>query len=231
MLKELIKIANELDDRGLLRLAGQLDNIILKFAEDDADEFESGVALEALQADEAVESEASSIVADAIDRSAEMRHFKNTFLTRNPGGEAEGSTFFEPQDIESLKAAVWTPYPHPEIAGDAQGYKADIPGTFGLIKLEDLEPDTPIKMVLGHKGETPFVTVLVDNADVPSDLARSEFTTILLGPGEDGLIVYTFHPGPPIAPSIMTPSAETEAAKVAADAMAIGFDYAKAAAL
>jgi hypothetical protein len=213
-----------------------LDNIILKLAEDEADEFESGVAFEALQADEAVESEASSIVAEAIDRSVGMPHFEKTFLTRNPGGEAEGSTFFEPQDAESLKAAVWRPYPHPDIKAPAQGFKADITGTFGLVKLKDLEPDTPIKMVLGHKGEAlegeePFVTVLIDGTDVPSDLTRAEFTTILLGPGEGGLIVWTFFPGPPIAPSTMTPSAETEAVKVAADAIALGFDYAKAATL
>jgi len=231
MIKELINIANEMDNRGLLKLATQLDDIILKFAEDDSDEVEAGIAFEALQADEAVESEASSMVADAIDRSIGMPHFENTFVTRNPGNESEGSTFFEPQDAESLRSAAWEPYPHPDIKAPAQGFRADISGTFGLVELSKLDPDTPIKMVLGHKGETPFVTVLIDKADVPSDLSKSEFTTILLGPGEDGLIVWTFFPGPPIAPSTTTPSAETEDASVVSDAISLGFEYGKVATL
>ena len=69
----------------------------------------------------------------------------------------------------------------------------------------------------------------MDKSDVPSNLTDTDFTTILLGPGDDGLIVWTFFPGPPIAPSTTTPSAETEAVKVAADAKELGFDYAKVA--
>lgn len=212
MLKELIRISNELDRRGLVRLASQLDDIILETASKGANE-------------------ASGIVADAIDRSIGMPHFKNTFLTRNPGGEAEGSTFFEPQSAESLKAAVWAPYSHPDIAGAVQGYKADIPGTFGLVELGDLDPNTPVKMVLGHKGETPFVTCLISKDDAPGDLQRKDFTTILLGPGDEGLIVYTFFPGPPIAPSRLQPTKETEAARVVADAISLDFRYGKIATL
>jgi len=219
MFKELIKVANTLDQKGFCELADRLDKVIIRLAEEE--EESSSQAEE----DESVSKE----VAEAIDRSVGMSHFEKTFLTRNPGGESEGSIFSEPQNAESLKAATWMVYNHPDILAPAQGYRADIAGTFGLVRLDDLSPDTPVKAVLGHKGETEFVTILVDRANVPSNLTNTDFTTMLLGPGDDGLIVWTFHPGPPVAPSAMTPSAETEDVKIATDAMNLGFEYAKVA--
>ena len=222
MLKELISIANELDKRSLRMEADKLDSIILKFAEDNFDD-ENFV--------EPGEHNASQIVSDAIERSVGMPHYEATFLTRNPGDEAEGSVFLEAQTSDSLKNAVWEPYDHEDIKAPAQGYKANIPGTFGLIELKHLDPDVPVKMVLGHKGEEPFVTALVDKSNVSSELTDKDFTVILLGPGKDGLIVWTFFPGPPIAPSTMTPTEETDSVRTGADAIAIGFDYAKVATL
>jgi len=221
MIKKLIKIANELDKRGLRKEADYLDSL-LKIAEEDFEE----------EAEEDIsDPDASQIVYDAIDRTIGMTHYENTFLTRNPSDESEGSVFSEAQTSDSLKTFDWEPYPHPAIMNPAQGYRANIPGVFGLIELKGLDPNTPVKMELGHKGETPFVMALVDKSDVPSELTKTEFTTILLGPGEDGLIVWTFHPGPPVAPSTTTPSEETSSVETAADAIDIGFDYAKVATL
>jgi len=225
MFKELIKIANELDSKGLRKEADYLDGIILKFAEDNFDD-EDFVEPEELGA-----SNASRIVSDAIERSIGMPHYEATFLTRNPGDEAEGSVFLEAQTSDSLKAAVWQPFGHKDIKAPAQGYEANIPGTFGLVELKKLDSEVPIKMVLGHKGEEPFVTALVDKSNVSSELTEKDFTVILLGPGEDGLIVWTFFPGPPIVPSSTTPSEETDSVRTVADAIAIGFDYAKVATL
>jgi hypothetical protein len=219
MLNKLVKVANTLDLSGLVKLADRLDKVIIKLAEEDEELFE----------ERQKELSASEEVVQAIDRSIGMPHFENTFLTRNPGEEAEGSVFNEPQSAESLKAAFWEPYPHPDISAPAQGYSGNISGTFGIVKLEDLDSDTPVKAVLGHKGETPFMTILVDKSNIPSDLIDTDFTTILLGPGDNGLIVWTFFPGPPLAPSTTAPSAETEAVEVAADAINIGFEYAKVA--
>ena len=207
-LKGLVSVSNSLDARGLVRLADRLDKIIFKIAED-----------------------SSAIVSGAIDRTVGMPHYENTFLTRNPGNESEGSVFLDPQTSESLKVASWEPYDHAEISAPAQGYKANIPGTFGIVNLSDLDPETPAKSVLGHKGEDPFAIVLVDKGDVPNELTNTDFTTILLGPGENGLIVWTFFPGPPVAPSRTVPSPEIEAIETVADAAALGFDYAKVATL
>tara|TARA_Y100000034_G_scaffold127624_1_gene180689 strand:- start:901 stop:1584 length:684 start_codon:yes stop_codon:yes gene_type:complete len=225
MLKELIKIANELDKRSLRVEADKLDSIILKFAEDNFDD-ENFIEPEELES-----SNSSQIVSDAIERSIGMPHYEATFLTRNPGDEAEGSVFLEAQTSDSLKAAVWQPFGHEDIKAPAQGYEANIPGTFGLVELKNLDSEVPIKMVLGHKGEEPFVTALVDKSNVSRELTEKDFTVILLGPGEDGLIVWTFFPGPPIAPSSTTPSEKTDSVRTVADAIAIGFDYAKVATL
>lgn len=199
----LVHLANRLDSLGLVKEASILDDVLYKLAEED------------------------SVVIDTIKRSLEMPHFKNTFLTRNPGPESEGSTFLEPQTPESLMSANWEKYDHPDIAPPAIGYKADIPGKVGVIKLSELNPETPIKMELGHKGEDEFVFPIISQSDVPSRLSEVDFTTLLIGPGGDDLIVYTFFPGDPIMPSTTTPSEETESAKTVRDAMRLGFEYGK----
>lgn len=206
MFKELIKIANELDERGLTDEADTLDEII-GGAEEGGD--------------------ASSIVIDAIERSAGMPHFEKTFETRNPGPDSEGSVFNEPQSVESLKAAKWEAFSHPDIKAPAKGFSAQIPGKIGLVNLADLDPSTPIRMELGHKGEDEFVTTLIDKADAPLEKLEVDFTVMLIGPGEGGDIVWTFFPGDPIMPSSMTPSTETESASTAQDAIDLGFSYGK----
>lgn len=171
--------------------------------------------------------DASSIVRSAIERTKDMPHFQKTFITRNPGPNSEGSTFKEPQTLESLAAANWSPYNHPEIKAPAMGYRADIPGMMNLVKLSEVEPETPIKMELGHKGETKFVTVLLSPKDLGQSGTPVDHTVILLGPGESGPIVWTFFPGDPVAPSTSTPNEKTRSAKTVRDAMALGFMYGK----
>jgi hypothetical protein len=169
----------------------------------------------------------SNVVKAAIQRSLDMPHFKNTFITRNPGPESEGSTFNRRQTPQSLMKAKWAPFSHPSIQAPAVGYSAPISGTMNLIKLTDLDPDTPVKMVLGHKGETPFVTALLSPRDIGIAGTPVDHTVILLGPGDDGNIVWTFFPGDPIQPSSTEPSRETRAAKTVEDAINLGFMYGK----
>lgn len=180
-----------------------------------------------MEEEEAVKGDASSIVRDAIERTLDMPHFKNTFLTRNPGPDSEGSTFNEPQSPESLMGAEWKEFSHPDIKAPAVGYSANIPGTMNLVKLTGLDPQTPLKMVLGHKGETPFVTALLSPKDIGQAGTPVDHTVILLGPGEGGSIVWTFHPGDPIRPSTTEPNPETEAARTVEDAIKLGFMYGK----
>ena len=212
MLKELIKLANELDEKGMTEEADRLDDIIEEAGE---------------EGDPKSTGSSADTVRDAIERTMDMPHFKNTFLMRNPGTESEGSIFNEPQTPETLMAAEWKEFSHPAIMTPAVGYSAPIPGTMNLVKLETLDPQTPIRMELGHKGETEFVTTLINSSDIGQNGVPVDHTVILLGPGEDGHIVWTFHPGDPIRPSTMTPSPETEAAKTVEDAMSLGFQLGK----
>ena len=189
MLKELIKLANELDEKGMTEEADRLDDII----EEAGEEGESKST-----------GSSADTVRDAIERTMDMPHFKNTFLMRNPGADSEGSIFNEPQTPESLMAAEWKEFSHPAIQAPAVGYSAPISGSMNLIKLDTLDPQTPVRMELGHKGETEYVTALLSPADVRQKGTPVDHTVILLGPSDDGLIVWTFHPGDPIRPSTTT---------------------------
>mgnify|MGYP001414697206 CR=1 FL=1 len=273
--RELVSLANELDQRGLVREADTVDSLVIKAASfipekvepfsvkiiggrfeggsgmvtDKYDDGVYGIDLDepmhgsdrGFASEEQVEEiapkaegaaaiaadDASSLVRAAIKRTQGMPHFEKTFLTRNPGPDSEGSIFSEPQTAETLMAAEWTSFDHPEIKSPAKGYSAKIPGRLGLVKLSDLDPDTPVRMEQGHKGEDEYVTALIDSSYTSPEALDVSFTVILLGPSDDGDIVWTFFPGDPVAPSVMTPSEETKSAQTAQDAIDLGFDYGK----
>ena len=131
----------------------------------------------------------------------------NAFITRNPSKESEGSTFIDPQTPESLIAATWKPYNHPDVISPAVAFRADIPGRFGIIELKNINKSTPAKIVEAHKGaENPDGSAIEAACIIPKSVAsmpESSFTTILIGPENEKdekskEIVYTFFPGPPI---------------------------------
>ena len=227
VIKELIKLANKLDEQELYEEADKLDKII----EDSAKEYGSELNMPILGEDgegkyqaNSTGSNAKSAVLGAIERSMDMPHFKNTFLMRNPGANSEGSTFDEPQTPETLMAAEWREFYHPEIQTPAKGYFAPIPGSMKLIKLDTLDPKTPIRMELDKNG---YITAALSPADVGRGGVPVHHTVMLLGPSDDGPIVLTFHPGDPVRPSTTAPSAETRAAKTVEEAMCLGFQYGK----
>lgn len=213
MLRSLVKVANRLDQLGLTKEADLIDSLIVKEAQ-----------MEDMPEDDG---EASARVAKAISNSMGMPHFEGAFRTRNPSPESEGSTFLTAQDPESLSSASWTPYNHPDIKSPAVGFKADIPGYFGLVDLNELDESTPVEIVKAHKGANEEAACLVS----PEGISRpkSDFTTILLGPGGDrGEIVWTFFPGPPIQPtSTIWTQDLADRIKTAGDAIREGFKWAK----
>jgi hypothetical protein len=220
MLKKLAKVANRLDQLGLTKEADVLDRFLNKLAQ-----------MEDMSESDDDSSESSGRVAKAIENSAGMPHFENAFLTRNPSPESEGSTFLTAQSAESLASAEWTPYNHEDVISPAVAFKADIPGYFGLVNLEelcltDLGKKTPVQIVKAHKGAIEEAACLVS----PDGISRpkSEFTTILLGPGKEGEIVWTFFPGPPISPRSTPWTQElVDSINTAGAAVANGFKWAK----
>jgi hypothetical protein len=224
MLKKLAQIANRLDYLGLTKEADVVDRFILKMAQMEE--------VEDLVEPEMEDDSSKARVARAIEASENMGHFIGALRTRNQSSESEGSTFKEEQTAKSLKNADWKPYEHPDVKAPAVAFRAPIKGYFGIIELKDIDPETPVRIVKAHKGaETPDGTPIEAACIVPASKVprpESNFTTILLGPGGDKEIVWTFFPGPPIAPSSMVWSEELEAEVTnAGEAIAAGYKYGK----
>ena len=217
MLRSLVKIANKLDSIGLTKEADVLDREIVRLAQMDE--------MIDLEKDEGP-SDASSRVRKAIEASIGMPHFEGAFRTRNPSSESEGSTFLEAQSPESLMEANWSEYNHPDVKAPAVAFKADIPGYFGIIELSEVDPETPVEIVKAHKGALEEAACIIPASSVSRP--EADFTTILLGPGGDKEIVWTFFPGPPIAPSSMPWTQElADSIMTAGDALDAGFKYGK----
>lgn len=110
---------------------------------------------------------------------------------------AKGSFFTAPQTVETLKAADWEPYAHPDVNAPAVGFKAPIPGTVGVVDLRTLPKDTIVTLYGKVEDPNPDITGTVV---FPKDqLPKADFTTLLLGPGDDGIeVVWTFFPGEPV---------------------------------
>jgi hypothetical protein len=207
MLKSLVKIANKLDSLGLTKEADVIDREIIRLAQMD------GMA-----------SDASSRVRSAIEASIGMPHFEGAFRRRNPSKESEGSTFIEAQTPDSLMNANWSEYNHPDVKAPAVAFRADIPGYFGIIGLSEIDPETPVEIVKSQKGALREAVCIIP----ASSASRSEedFTTILLGPGGDKEIVWTFFPGPPIAPSSIPWTQElADSVTTVGDALDAGFEH------
>lgn len=223
MLKSLVKIANKLDSLGLTKEADVLDREIVRLAQMDE-------MLDLKKEDDS--SDASSRVGRAIEASKNIDHFKNTFRMRNPSSESKGSTFRDEQSPESLMNADWSEYNNPDIKGDAIGFRANIPGYFGMVELDGLDPKIPVKIVKAHFGaKDPNGDPI--NADCilpPSivDRPETDFTTILIGPAGDKEIVYTFHPGPPLPPATMVWTQElADSVTNVGEAIDAGYKYGK----
>lgn len=211
MLKDLIKIANKLDSLGLMKEADILDAEILRLAQ-----------LKPKSSD------SSDVVKAAIENTLGMPHFEAAFRTRNPSPESEGSTFLEgqAQTPESLASAKWEAYDHPEIKSPATAYRANIPGYFGILDLSELDPLTPVQIVREHKGTTDKAACIIPASG--TERPKTDFTTIILGPSDKGLIVWTFFPGPPIQPSSMIWSEELASSiETVEDAIRAGFTFGK----
>ena len=186
MLRNLVKVANRLDSLGLTKEADVVDRFILKMAQ-----MEEVVEPEMEEEVDYKTKDASSRVRDAIAATTNrdgsyMRHFLNAFITRNPSKESEGSTFEKTQTPESLIAATWKPYNHPDVIPPAVAFRADIPGRFGIIELKNIDKSTPAKIVEAHKGaENPDGSPIEAACIIPKSVAsmpESSFTTIIIGP-------------------------------------------------
>lgn len=161
-------------------------------------------------------------IARAFDSAGE--YFNACLAQRNPGPAALGSVFLTRQDRASLLAADWQPYEHPDVSAPAVAFRADIPGTVGVVRLADLPPDTPVRLA------DPKGTGFVEATALLPEGPRATFTTLLLGPARDGSgeTLWTLFPGEPVRPSTLPAEGRDGATLTAREAAALGLAIAKA---
>lgn len=170
------------------------------------------------------------IVAAAFSAS-DQAYLVRTLETRNPGQAALGSRFLNELTLDQVRDAGWGSYSHPDIQAPAQGFRAPIPGRLGIVRLAALDASQEVSLLDGHvSNDCPagsgFVHAVVKGVEGPA----VKHTTLLLGPAskeDQTLVVWTFFPGDPIMPSRLE-SKDRHGTKVTvADAIALGFEWAK----
>ncbi len=146
-------------------------------------------------------------------------------VQRCHGADAAGSVFTEQDNpatlLLGLQTASWEPYEHPAIMAGCAAFRAPFAGRVGIVPLASLAPDTVV--VLADAKRTGYVEATVPGvASMPVD-----FAVIILGIDDGREIVFTFHPGEPIAPSTLPASLLAGSRMTAAVAMEHGLTHAK----
>ncbi|MBQ9279432.1 MAG: hypothetical protein IJ215_00035 [Clostridia bacterium] len=134
-------------------------------------------------------------------------NYLDSTLRQRLGGIEGAGSWFEDMTEEELLEAMVSPDTElteftPEAAMDGcTYYKVPIKGKNGITNIEDLPEDSPLYLSITHAG-TGRLSVST-TAKVPAK--DEEYTTIILGQEEGiGEIMFTMHPGLPVAPSNLT---------------------------
>lgn len=142
----------------------------------------------------------------------------------HPAATGSVTTYTDPAALEqALLNATWEPYSHPAILPECTAFVTrDIRGRSGIIPLADLPADAKVTLRDSHQTGCLSAEVI---GDYGSEVGE---TVMILGPEKGQEIVFTFHPGAPIAPSTLaTIDAAQGQVLTPAEAMALGFDLAK----
>lgn len=152
-------------------------------------------------------------------------HWQGLLTSRVPGAGASGSVFHvdSAEDLVArLRAARWEPLYHADVRPPAIAFRTrDVLGRFGLVDLTELPAGEDVRLRDAHA--TGFLS-----AEVRGALGETDGATILLGPEDAGEVVWTFHPGLPVAPStVAVGSVGGRETVTAGDALAMGLRWAK----
>lgn len=153
-------------------------------------------------------------------------YFRNTCKQRLSDGA--GSIFdsiSSTRDMErALTKAHWKKAEHPDVMPGCQAYVTkDIKGGhLGLLKIADLPDDAVI--TASDPKNTGKVSMTVSGEKGP----ETEETWLIIGKEEGTDVVFTFHPGEPVRPSVVEVKDCPDGTKLTKDqAIALGFDLAK----
>ena len=153
-------------------------------------------------------------------------YFEMTCKGRLAGGA--GSIYDQFDSVEALEKALleaeWTETTHPSVMEGCKVYVANLAGRFGLVEIDSLTEDAVL--IADDRKNTGRVAMTISGIrgkEVP--------VTYLITGKEDGIegdVVYTFHPGEPVRPSVVEVSTLSHGSKVSkAQAKELGFDLAK----
>lgn len=171
---------------------------------------------------------ANATVNAAIDATKQYLgdYFENTCKQRLVGGA--GSIFDGIASVEEmereLRAADWETASHPSVLAGCSAYKTTsiTRGHYGLVAIAEL-PDDVVLTACDPKG-TGTVSMTVSGTIGP----ETPETWLIVGDEGGHDVVYTFHPGKPVRPSLVTVDDVPDGAKLSkADALKLGFELAK----
>ena len=171
---------------------------------------------------------ANELVNAAIDETKKVLadYFVSTCKQRLAGGA--GSVYEGIASVEEMEAALrsadWEQTEHPDVMPGCVAYRTQSisGGHYGLIRIADL-PDDAVLTAADPKG-TGTVSMTVVGTVGP----ETPETWLIVG-NEDGHdVVFTFHPGEPVRPSLVTVEDLPDGSKLSkADALNLGFELAK----
>lgn len=171
---------------------------------------------------------ANATVQKAIDTTKKVlgKYFENTCRQRLAGG---AGSIYEgintPEEMEAaLRAAIWLETDHPTVMKGCRAFMTrSIPGgRFGLVRIANL-PEDAVLTASDPKG-TGMVSMTIKGHKGP---AVAE-TWLIIGEENGYDVVFTFHPGKPVKPSMVEVKNCPDGTKLTkAEAMGLGFDLAK----
>lgn len=151
-------------------------------------------------------------------------YWENTVKARLNNGI--GSIYDQFSSVEELEKALltanWKETTHPAVMKGCRAYVTNLEGRFGIVEISELPADTVL--IADDRKNTGCVAMTVEG--IRGKVVSETYLIIGEEQGED--VVYTFHPGEPIRPSVVEVSTVSHGSKVSVkEAKELGFDLAK----
>lgn len=103
--------------------------------------------------------------------------------------------------LKMLQRVHWIETSHPDVAPGCQAYEAHLPGLLGIFPIDSLPVDVEL-FAIDPKGTGK---VSIGAANIPKE--HVDFSFLIIGKeeidGEQLDVIFTFHPGEPVPPSII----------------------------
>lgn len=129
-------------------------------------------------------------------------YFENTCKKHMKHGA--GSIYEDIETVEQMEAALldadWVPATHPDVMPGCTAFKTTSikSGRYGLVEIDSLPDD--VSLVASDPKGTGCVSMTVKGTRGE----KTDETWIILGNEDGHEVVFTFHPGKPVRPSVVT---------------------------